>query len=325
MAEDGAERTCAAPAVGRAIRLQPLARKKVAHLGAAGAAWLTGLPDLVADLERQWSITVGRGLPGGSASWVARARTAAGHDAVVKVAVPGSDVASEVRTLAAAGGRGYVRLLAADVARRAALLEALGPPLGSVGLAPERQLEVLCATLRQAWEVPRDTTAGPADAKARGLAELVGRLWEELDRPCPERVVDRALAAAASRAAAADLERCVVVHGDPHPGNALRVRAPRPGAESGFVLVDPDGFLAEREYDLGVVLRDWCTELLAGDAPTLARRWCRLLATGAGAAEAAVWEWGFLERVSTGLYVLDFGADRLARRFLRTAELLVDA
>jgi streptomycin 6-kinase len=35
---------------------------------------------------------------------------------------------------------------------------------------------------------------------------------------------------------------------------------------------------------------------------------------------AAIWEWGFLERVSTGLYVLSFGADQLARPFLATAE-----
>jgi hypothetical protein len=31
---------------------------------------------------------------------------------------------------------------------------------------------------------------------------------------------------------------------------------------------------------------------------------------------------GFLERVSTGLYVLEVGDERLARRFLDTAEML---
>ena len=38
-----------------------------------------------------------------------------------------------------------------------------------------------------------------------------------------------------------------------------------------------------------------------------------------------VWEWGYLERVSTGLYVLAFGALELAQPFFRTAELLMDA
>ena len=76
-------------------------------------------------------------------------------------------------------------------------------------------------------------------------------------------------------------------------------------------------------YDLGVVLRDWCPELLAGDALTLARRYCRLLAVQTGMKEAVIWEWGFLERVSTGLYALSLGAEDLARPFLSTAEALL--
>ena len=41
--------------------------------------------------------------------------------------------------------------------------------------------------------------------------------------------------------------------------------------ECTYVFEDPDGFLAEPAYDLGVVLRDWCTELLAArDARELA-------------------------------------------------------
>ncbi|MEV0113093.1 hypothetical protein AB0H77_07540 [Streptomyces sp. NPDC050844] len=86
--------------------------------------------------------------------------------------------------------------------------------------------------------------------------------------------------------------------------------------------MDPDGLLADPAYDLGVVLRDWCPELLAGDAAALARSYCALLAARSGVAATAIWEWGFLERVSTGLYVLDFGAEELGRPYLDTAELL---
>lgn len=32
-----------------------------------------------------------------------------------------------------------------------------------------------------------------------------------------------------------------------------------------------------------------------------------------------MWEWGFLERVSTGLYARSLGADELAAPFLATA------
>jgi streptomycin 6-kinase len=189
---------------------------------------------------------------------------------------------------------------------------------------PERQLEILCATLRRAREVPTPPGLTVAPAEESALGELVAHLWERLGHPCPERVVTQALEYAGRRAAAFDLDRCVVVHGDPHPANALRVLADRPGAVSGYVFVDPDGFLADRAYDLVVVLRDWCPQLLAADDPSrLVRRYCRQLAAATRIDETAIWEWSFLERVSTGLYTLNFGAEDLSRPFLDTADLLV--
>lgn len=301
--------------------MPPFVRQKLALLGEEGAAWLAGLPKTVADLERRWAITVEQPLAGGTAAFVARVRQADGRAAVLKVAIPDTGFPDQARTLRLARGRGYARLLAEAPEHSAALLEALGPSLDRAGFSPERQLAVLGDTLRRAWAaVP--VAGAPQPEKARDLGELVGRLWEALGRPCSARVVERALACARRRAAAFEPDRCVVVHGDPHPGNALRVPAPRPGAESGYVFVDPDGFLAEPAYDLGVALRDWCAALLAGDAPALARRYCALLAERTGVEPTAIWEWGFLERVSTGLYAMECGAEEAGRPFLAVAERL---
>ena len=151
---------------------------------------------------------------------------------------------------------------------------------------------------------------------------MVARLWQKHGHRCSRSVLARALRFAERRAAAFDLGTCVVVHGHPHPGNALRVVRPRAGAESGFVFVDPDGFLADPACDLGVVLRDWCRQLLAGDARLLTRLYCTLLADRTGIDPTVIWEWGVLERVSTGLYLLDLGAEDLAQPFLHTAGLL---
>jgi streptomycin 6-kinase len=38
---------------------------------------------------------------------------------------------------------------------------------------------------------------------------------------------------------------------------------------------------------------------------------------------AAIWDWGFLERVSTGLYVLSLNPDDYIRTHLTTAEALL--
>ena len=256
-----------------------------------GDRWVAQLPATIAALEDRWGIRVGARMAGGTASYVATAVTAAGEPAVVKISVPGVDFDREVRTLRAAAGRGYVRLLAADLDRCAALLETLGGRLADSGLPPERQLAVVADLLPRAWEVPRDGLA-PTD-KAAGLAEFVG----SFDRSA---VVGEALRCAERRSAAYDPDRCVVVHGDAAAANVLR----RPG--EGWVFVDPDGFVGDPAYDRGVAVRDWCDELLAAADPrTLLRSYCLVL----GGDPDATWDWGFLERVSTGLYVASLGGD----------------
>jgi streptomycin 6-kinase len=196
------------------------------------------------------------------------------------------------------------------------LLEARGPSMDTLELAPEAQLETLCRLLRQAWEVPRAATGRFASAhdKAGGLHQFVASMWESLDGPCSEQVLAQALLFAQRRSAAFDPNRCVVVHGDAAAANARQVLAPRKGAETGFVFVDPSGFIGDPAYDLGVALRDWCPQLLASDdALSLAWRYCRLLADVSGLDEQAIWEWGFLERVSTGLYVRSLDAGGLGQ------------
>lgn len=301
-----------------------MVRQKIASLGPAGEQWLAALPDFVADLRRSWSITPTAALVGGSASCVLRVSTGDGGEAVLKLSIPDPGFDDQVRTLADAHGCGYAHLLAHDAERQAMLLEPLGPSMAELAVPPAPAIDILCRTLTRAWTVPRPVgvRVDPEQEKATQLARFVRRTWDGLGRPCSEAVVATALRFAERRASAFDLDLCVVVHGDPHPGNALRVTAARPGAESGFVFVDPDGFLAEPAYDLGVILRDWCPQLLAGDAKAVARGYCALLAEHSGVDEAAIWEWGFLERVSTGLYVLAYGAEDVASPFLETAELL---
>jgi streptomycin 6-kinase len=253
--------------------------------------WAAGLPATIAALEREWGIAVGARLAGGTSSYVAEASTADGDRAVLKISVPGIGFEREVRTLQAADGRGYVRVLAADPDRDAALLEPLGGALDRSGLPPERQLAVLADLLPQAWAVPADDAA-PID-KAAELADFIN------DFP-PSPLIDEALRCAERRSAAYDPGRCVVVHGDAAAANVLQ----RPG--DGWVFVDPDGFVGDPAYDRGVAVRDWCAELLAAPDPAaLLRSYCRLL----GGDPAATWDWGFLERVSTGLYIRSLGGD----------------
>jgi streptomycin 6-kinase len=87
-----------------------------------------------------------------------------------------------------------------------------------------------------------------------------------------------------------------------------------------FTFVDPDGLFAERACDLAVPMRDWSQELLAGDTLRCARRRCAQLSRLCGVAAQPIWEWGFMERVSTALLALQVGREELGRDMLAVAE-----
>ena len=170
----------------------------------------------------------------------------------------------EVTVLRLTAGDGCVALLRADVERGALLLERLGRSLFELELPIDRRHTILCTTAARVWR-PAPVCGLPTGAeKGRWLADYVARAWEELDRPCSERSVEHALACAARRVDVHDDERSVLVHGDVHQWNTLE-------AAGGFKLVDPDGLLAEPEYDLGVMMREDPVELRVGDPFARAR------------------------------------------------------
>ncbi|HZE00004.1 MAG TPA: aminoglycoside phosphotransferase family protein, partial [Micromonosporaceae bacterium] len=272
--------------------------------GEQGRAWVAALPAIVERLCDRWSLAVGPVLGGGKGSLVLRV-TRDGDDAVLKIAPPDSKFASEIATIEAAAGRGYVRLLAHDLDVNAALLEPLGEMLLTRSLAVEEKLDILAATLVEAWKAPKP----PATSwhKAAALIDDITADWARLDRPCSVELRDTAIAYARSRRDDRTAAT-VLCHGDPHPANALAVPWPRPGAESGYVFVDPDGFVCEPAYDLGVTVRSFSDEVLAAHDPVaMLRGWCARLAGQTGVDADAIWEWAFVERVSSGLFLLTCG------------------
>jgi streptomycin 6-kinase len=295
-------------------------RKAMAQ-GSRGVRWLERLDANVRELERDWEIRVGSALRGGSDAYVAEATLSDGSKAVLKLALPGNGAPHEIETLVLADGRGYVRLLRHDVARQAMLLERLGAPLAELGLPVRRQIEIICETLRRSWEVPADSRFLSGSEKARALAEFIATLWAECDQPCSERVIERALSFAGTRQAAFDPERSVLVHGDAHAANTLLTSGPRRAPASAlFKFVDPDGLFAERACDLAVPMRGWSRELLEGDTARLGRERCAHLSELTGVDAQSIWEWGFIERVSTALLLLTVGREDLGRETLAVAE-----
>jgi streptomycin 6-kinase len=302
-------------------------RRKAAAQGEEGVRWVQGLTDLIADLEREWDMTIGSTLLGGSMAYVAEAQTADGTCAVLKLQMSGYDApgtdsfADELKTLLLAKGRGYARVFKHDVPRRALLLERLGRPLCDLGLSLQAQAAIICATLQRAWvRVTPDAGLQSGAEKVRWLAGFIVATWDALDRPCSERAIDQALRFADARAAAFDAETAVLVHGDAHSGNTLQSLAAQDAKGTRFKFVDPDGLLAEPACDLAVPMRDWSDALLAGDPVQRGRERCAYLSALTGVDPGAIWQWGFMERVSTGLLLLQIGYEQQGGDMLRVAD-----
>ena len=280
---------------------------------AAGAEpWLSELPDLVQQLADRWQFLPHHSFPDATEALVLAVTRADGSEAVLKLIVPVSPGAAqrEATALRLAHGRGMVEILAADVARGALLLERLGPSLKDLGLPSLERHRILCATAQKVWS-PAARSGLPTGAdKARWLIDFITTSWDELDRPCTEAAVVDAVQCAERRIAAWDEELAVLVHGDVHQWNALV-------AHEGFKLVDPDGLLAEPEYDLGIIMREDPEELISGRDP---RERARRLASMTGRDETAIWEWGVIERVSTGLLGTRIGMQPVAQQMLQAAD-----
>ncbi|HSC50903.1 MAG TPA: aminoglycoside phosphotransferase family protein [Gaiellaceae bacterium] len=282
---------------------------------AAGAGdWLDALPELVRALEADWQLVVGRAFPFSTEAFVAEVVCGDGTPAVLKLIVPraGGAAEREIAVLRLTNGEGCVRLLRDDPGRGALLLERLGRPLHELGLPARARHELLLAAARRVWRPARDSGLPTGAEKARWLAEFVERMWEETGRPCSRLVVDHALACAARRGKAYREETALLAHGDVHQWNALEAG----GGE--FRLVDPDGLLVEPEYDLGILMRE---DPLDGDL----RERAAWLARRTGLDEAAIWEWGVVERVSTGLLGTRVDLQPVARQMLYAAEGLASA
>ena len=284
-----------------ALDVPTLVRQRALANGSAGRRWLTDLPDTAHELAHRWDLELGPTFSGGTSGYVVAARQRSGRECVLKIAMPldmdDDDVfARSVLVHRLAEGRGCAELLAHDEASSAMLMERLGPNLDELRLGLAPLLEAITATLRDFWRPVDPDAALPSGAdKAQWLARYITATWTELARPCDRAVIDRAIAYCDKRAAAFDPTRAVLVHGDAHGWNTVAA------GDGAFKFVDPEGLLSEPEHDLAVAMREYNQPLLAGDTARLVHGRADALATQCGVDQQAVWEWGFVERVATGL------------------------
>ncbi|MGN8646997.1 aminoglycoside phosphotransferase family protein [Gracilibacillus sp. HCP3S3_G5_1] len=297
-------------------------RQKAMNIGSKGEQWLNNLGQLLQLFEQRWNLQIGKSLHGGSEAFVAEVSTEDGEEAILKLMIPPAEgntvFEQELTALTIVDGDGYVRLLNYSMNHRALLLEKLGTPLSNTDYPIKRQMEVICSTLKKTWKkpLPQDHKLQSSNDIINWFSRFIPKLWEELGTPCAKQLIDNALVFLESRSSNSALETSVLIHGDAHSGNILQdVGKPQPC----FKLIDPDGLVAEPAYDLGVIMREW-PDQLTGNPLESGHHRCNFLSEVTGVDSQAIWEWGYIQCVSTGLLLINIGLKEVGLQMLRIAE-----
>ena len=205
------------------------------------------------------------------------------------------------------------RRLRAAVARRRRARRTPARAAGPVALrarpADRRRHEILVAAAARIWRPAPEAGLPTGAAKARWLAEFITPMWEELDRPCT-RTRRRVRTRRARRVAAtriATRRRCSSTatctsgtRSKPATGSSSSIptaSSPSPSTTSGSSC--------ERTRSKAIS----ANERVGWQHAT-------------GLDERAIWEWGVVERVSTGLLGTRVGLQPIAGEMLAAADAL---
>lgn len=253
------------------VPLEPperLVRALAAWEGEAGRAWLAELPGRLQGVLERWELTPERvQYPGGNISMVVLVRQADGTPAALKVGMVTPETAHEHEALAHWGGRSAVRLLRADPAEGAMLLERLHGDVSLRSLPEAKAILEAAGVLRRLWVAPAEGHPFVSVAQwTDHLAELLRRRrelpWAADLRP----LIDEALEVREELAAGPGAPEPALLHGDFHHGNVLAAdRLP-------WLAIDPKPLVGDPAYDLARLVRDRLETLVASPAAQSAAR-----------------------------------------------------
>jgi streptomycin 6-kinase len=271
--------------------------------GPTGEMWLAQLPELIADCERRWDITVG---PPWRLyfTYVAPAVRSDGAEFVLKLGVPNPEITAGIAALRLYDGHGAARVIAGEPEAGILLIERLQPgtTLADEGLTDEAATVIIAERGHALWRpLPESHPFPDLDRWTRSL-----RTWRDVHGggtgPLPANLIDRANAILADLLSSQGAP--VLLHGDLHHFNVLRAeREP-------WLVIDPKGVAGEPAYEIGPMMLNELPDL--ADAQAVRRALDRRLELCAG-----LWRldrdrlaaWTFVEAVLSACWSLEDGGE----------------
>ncbi|HEX8369494.1 MAG TPA: aminoglycoside phosphotransferase family protein [Pyrinomonadaceae bacterium] len=210
-----------------------------------GKKWIADLPEIIEEIEQNWSLEIKKPFPNLSYHYVAPCVFKSGGEAVVKIGFPGEKTTTfnEIKMLEFLGGKGVCKLLRGDEKRLALLLEKLAPGENLKEICRNddtKAVEIAIRVMRDFWqEAPENIEFPRLEEWFEGLrkAEKIGFAPEYVKKA--RRFFDELMSVSAPK---------TLLHGDFHHENILSAER-RP-----FLAIDPKGIVGDIGYDLSVFM-----------------------------------------------------------------------
>jgi streptomycin 6-kinase len=278
---------------------------------AEGRAWLSGLPGLIDGSLERWQLSVD--LEPGVEPWNGHGGIVIpvlykGARSVLKVAFPHSEAFAERHALALWGGTGAVKLLDADAASCAMVLERLDA-VSWLHSAPMEVARDVWGTLVRELSIDPDERPEWKEfehvaAQAERWSDELPADWEQLGQPFPRWLLEAALEVCQTRGAVGRRAgKDVLVHCDLHFMNILpHLNGGRSIGKRGYVAIDPQPMIGEAEFAVAPILWNRIRDL-STTAPELALlERCADFSAAAGLDGEAAREWSLVREVENALW-----------------------
>jgi streptomycin 6-kinase len=280
-----------------------------------GAEWLGQLPALVHHAVQRWGLSDVRPVPNLSYNFVAFAHRGA-EEVVLKAGPPNNELASELAALRLFDGQGCCRLLEAEDADYAFLLERLRPGKMLAELPDDAQATAIAAEVMLGlWREPSSPSDSPSAPIENGgsrrggfiqLSDWFAGLDELRPRfgggtgPFPRALVERVEIILPELFA--DPRPPVLMHGDFHHFNVL-------SSGRGWLVIDPKGVIGPRGYECGpLLINPWDAFGRGADPVGVTERRIAILSERLGMSQETILGWGICHALLSAWWDLSEGA-----------------